>query len=100
MRRSQHREKREANNREAADLKREVQLLKRQLARAQRETQRLSGVAEDPLSDEVVPEKKKVKKTLGVCSKCESSEHLFPFVTPGGKKLTACKKCKFSWEAT
>lgn len=86
-RRVQHRQQRDTNTQEAADLKRENRNLRRQLARANREIERLQGIAED----KPVAEKPPVE--VAACPKCKSTD-LGEVVTPGGKTITSCKSCK------
>jgi predicted RNase H-like nuclease (RuvC/YqgF family) len=82
----QHRQQREANTREVAELKQEIVSLKRQLARAHREVERLKGIAE--------PEEAQEKsEDAPTCPKCKSQD-LGRLETPAGNTYTVCRSCK------
>jgi hypothetical protein len=81
---------RDTNTQDVAELKKEVRTLKRQLARANREVDRLQGLKEDGDEEEKAAKPKQERTT---CPKCGSSD-LGELATPNGKKVTACKACK------
>jgi hypothetical protein len=73
--------------RDGGDLKKEIESLKRQLARANREIARLQGVTED--KNEVSPE----PEVKPLCPKCGSND-LGEIATPAGHKIVSCRACK------
>ena len=92
-RRAQHRQKRDGNTREVAELRKEVKTLMTQLARAHRENEKLGGnLVEEP--EEVIEAPKAQKAS---CPKCQESDKVVTFQTPGGKKLVGCGRCKNNW---
>lgn len=71
------------------DLRREVQTLRRALARANREIARLQGVQEAPGEAEAAPPVQAAAK----CPHCASA-NLGDVTTPSGKTIRSCKSCR------
>lgn len=90
MKKRQIREKRETNNRENAELKKEIESLKRQVARLTKELRRADNPEESPESEE---EEGKL-----CCPEC-GSDKLTIIVTPSGANRYACRGCK-KWRGT
>lgn len=82
---TQHRQQREPNE---GDLKSQVRSLRRQLARAQREIERLQGLKE-PAAQPPPPE----EKPRDPCPACGAE--LSHIRIPGGKQVSACATCQW-----
>lgn len=84
----QHREKRDTSNRERAELKKENQQLRRQVARLRKkiiEAEEIREVASD--EEEVVAPLKPI------CPRCASTD-LGEIKTPNGKTVVSCRSCR------
>jgi hypothetical protein len=80
-----HKPAREGNTRELADLRRENDRLKRQVARLRKQIDH--EVKEEDREPESKPEPRPC------CPKCESTD-LGEVTTPSGKKVLSCRGCK------
>jgi phage host-nuclease inhibitor protein Gam len=91
-RNSNHRDKADRQKaREMANTKNENQQLRRQIARLQREVERLEFVGTVEDEGEVL-EPRPVKSKQKSCQNC-SKDELKEMVTPGGKIITTCLSC-------
>ena len=85
----QHRLQRDTANQEVSDLKKEVESLKRQLARLRKENENLRQNENEKDEDEEV-----VSPTpASTCPKC-GSDNLGKIGTPSGRVVTACRSCR------
>ncbi len=84
-RRAQHREKRESNTRQNAELKEEIRKLKRQVSRLKKELTRLQEDDGEEVVEDELPK--------ALCPEC-GSDKLSEIVTPGGSTRYACRACK------
>lgn len=81
----QHRQQRDTNTRESAELKKENEKLKRQVARLRKQVEKLDvPVEESPVE---------TPKDKPACPKCRST-NLGEISTPNGKTITSCRACK------
>lgn len=91
-RNARHRDKDEHQKaRELADIKSQNNQLRRQVARLQREVDRLECLT--PPDDGFEVEEKKPKRKQKSCQEC-SSIKLKELLIPGGKSLLICMQCK------
>ncbi len=90
---TQHREKRDASNRERAELKKQNQQLRRQVARLRK---KVAAAAEEV--QDLVEEPEAQVPPKPACPKCSSTE-LGEIKTPNGKVVMACRACK-GWRST
>ncbi len=90
MSKRQIREKRETNTRENAELKKENETLKRQVARLTKELRKAEQPEESPEEEDDEPKL--------ACPEC-GSEKLTIIVTPSGANRYACRACR-KWRGT
>ncbi len=76
--------------RDGGNLAKEIKSLKRQLAKANREIERLQGVVEEEIAENTDAAEEPPKPS---CPKCESTD-LGQISTPNGKRILSCKSCR------
>ena len=92
MPKTQNRQQRETNRREAVELKSEIRNLKKQNNRLKKQLNLLSD-AEIAAADEMEATDTMSEPVQRECPKCESTD-IGTWTTPTGKVLLGCRKCK------
>jgi hypothetical protein len=95
-RRTQHRPQRDSKETKAselAEIRKENQALRRQIARLNREYRKVEGLIPDESPEPAETPPPLVEEQLGGCPQCHSTD--FGTVKMGTKTITVCKECKF-----
>lgn len=96
-RRTQHRAARDTNTQDVTELKQQIRILKRQLARANKEIQRLEKddgeEGDSAAAPQSITKKSEDSVTTPSCPACSHPE-LGMLQTPSGKTIGVCKGCK------